>query len=390
MSAGLYVSVGDADADLAALGLMENWNREGVSDPLAKPNLNAFRPGQLKMGAAFELHTRAAINLFRGRRAEPEKGVRPVIGLLRFANQVSKVWTGASRNDPIADLILIRTEEAFERADAKVDQALSRVNSMIDAMASQGFSISNSLSVNPVKLELGFSTPWAWKGAQLLKKYDQLILSSLTAQHLALIVDSDDWNLLVNQTARALRNFFIQPDAYVLTNLKRHDFKRTSKYLRRHYGKAKRGVPFVPEDILKGERRAKIAPSIKHFEQINREELAEQRKASAKTTSDKNPAEFGSEQSGVDIESVPLGGNDAGGVSAADVSVVDGAVVTAQSTTENGVVGAPIRKPVKVLDKKSGRTFEAQNPAPPQGAELGDRLGLMGFSRPPITAPVKP
>jgi hypothetical protein len=248
------------------------------------------------------------------------------------------------------------------------------------------------LSVNPVKLELAFSTPWAWKGAQLLKKFDQLILSSLTAQHLALIVDGADWNLLVNQTARALRNFFIQPDAYVLTNLKRHDFKRTSKYLRRHYGKAKRGVPFVPQDILKGERRAKIAPSIKHFEQINREELAEQRKASAKTTGDLNPAESGSVQSGVEFESVPFGDNEASGVGAVDVSAVDGPLVAAQSTTENGVVGAPIGKPVKVLDKKSGRTFEAQSPVQPpaQMAGFSDRVGSMGIFRPPITAPVKP
>lgn len=402
MGVGLYASVGDTDEDLAALDLMESWNREGVSDPLAKPNLNSFRPGHLKMGAAVELHTRAAINLFRGRRAEPEKGVRPVIGLLRFANLVSKVWTGASRNDPIADLILIRTEEAFERADAKVDQALTRVNSMIDGMASQGFSISNSLSVNPVKVELAFSTPWAWKGAQLLKKYDQLILSSLTAQHLALIVDGEDWNLLVNQTARALRNFFIQPDAYVLTNLKRHDFKRTSKYLRRHYGKAKRGVPFVPTDILKGERRAKIAPSIKHYEQINREELAEQRKASARTTGDLNPAESGSEQHGVGVEAaaVPVGGVDTSSLSTdsadtsslrgGDAAVVDGPVD--DQSTVGGSVSAPIGKPVKVLDKKSGQTFEVQNPVQPQAQVAGfsDRVGSMGIFRPPITAPVKP
>ena len=282
MNVGLYASVGDADGDLAALGQIDEWNQEGVSDPLAKPNLNTFKPGHLKMGAAVELHTRAAINLFRGRRAEPEKGVRPINGLLRFANQVSKVWTGASRNDPIADLILIRVEESFERAEAKVDKALNRVNSMIEAMASQGFSISQSLSVSPVKVELSFSTPWAWKGALLLKKFDQLILASLTAKHLALIVDSTDWNILVNQSASALRNFFIQPDAYVLTNLKRHDFKRTSKYLRRHYGKAKRGVPFVPTDILRGERRAKVAPAIKHYENIAREELAEARLVDAK------------------------------------------------------------------------------------------------------------
>ncbi len=254
--------------------MSDDWNQPGQSDPISGPGTVNMTPGKLSMKAEVKFHSRLAINLFRGRKADPAKGIRPIIGLARFAQQSAQVWSSASRDDPMADMILIRIEEAHDAAELLLKNCLAVAEGMLESL--NGFSIDVEESIRPVSLELKFYSPWAWKGALLLKKYDELVRASLTARHMGLLT-SEDWTKTINSTGTAIRHMFVQADAFVMTPLKRSNFTRTKKAVEKKYAERKRAFLYVPREVLIGELRAKLSPPIKKYEQIEREERALER-----------------------------------------------------------------------------------------------------------------
>lgn len=240
----------------------EHWNDPTLTTGLSGPGRVDIGPGKLVMKASMQLHTRLAVNMFRGRRSDTERGVHAIQGLLGFAQKVSTVWTGASNDDPIADLYLIRVEEAFDRASTLLDMTTGVIKELLSGM--EGFEIDVSESDKPVVVEMQFLTPWSWQAASLLRRYDELIRMCLTARHIGLLTQ-DEWQQTVRKVGNAIRHLFKVPDDYLFTGLRRFRMGGRIKRARSMYAKHGMEFPTIPQEVLALTRRARFAPPIKPY-----------------------------------------------------------------------------------------------------------------------------
>ena len=58
----------------------ERWNDPKLTTGLSGPGRVDTGPGKLVMKASMQLHTRLAVNMFRGRRSDPARGVHAIQG----------------------------------------------------------------------------------------------------------------------------------------------------------------------------------------------------------------------------------------------------------------------------------------------------------------------
>lgn len=241
-----------------------NWNRSEVGD-VSLPSRSSA-PSVMRMGAHMDLHSHLAINLFRGRRSAPENGVRAVIGLARFARQVALVWSAAEQDDPYADQCLLDIEVEFEEAKRLLDEREKTLASIVDGM--EGLTVDIQTSVKPARIDLQFYCPWAFRAAQLLIQFDRVVRLGLTARHLGLF-GNDDWSAVVRDSSRVLRHIFALPNRWISTGVTREDFRKKNKVTKRalaRYAEIKDSRLELSEAVMRGEVRAKLAPSNKALE----------------------------------------------------------------------------------------------------------------------------
>ena len=241
-----------------------NWNQDGLSDPAAGrvPPL----PSQMKMGAKMELHSHLAINLFRGRRGDPDAKRRPIYGLARFARQIAMVWSAAEKDDPYADQCILDVEAKYHEAVSIFTEREKNLSDIIEGL--DGLDIEIQTSVKPAGIDLQFFCPWAYKATVLLLQFDRMVRLGLTARHLGLMGDQD-WDAVISDSARVLRNIFALPSRWISTGVTRDDCRKKTKVAKRAlgmYAERKEGRLVLLDKVLSGEVRAKISPVSKELE----------------------------------------------------------------------------------------------------------------------------
>lgn len=245
---------------VAARTAIKRANQPGMADPLVGPGTANMSPGAMQMSAVVKFHSTQSINLFRGRKGDPAKGVRPIIGLARFARQVSLVWSAASIDDPYADQVLLDIENAYETAKAALESREKNMRDLLDGM--EDFEVTLQASVDPVEITLQFYSPWGFRGAMLLKQFDKLVRMALTARHIGIFTESD-WLSIVRDSARALRHMFNEVDGWVSTGVKREDIRNNTAVAKRaanRYSELKKGFLVVDQEVIDGLYRAKLSP----------------------------------------------------------------------------------------------------------------------------------
>ncbi len=245
----------------------QTWNTYGKADPLAGPMTGGMSPGPMSMAANMQLHSRLSINLFRGRKGEPDKNIRPIIGLARFGRQVALVWSAAAEDDPFADQTLINIELAYDTANRLIKDRSEALAALVDGM--DGFEVQYQESVEPVSLDLKFYSPWGFRGAVLLREFDVLVRRALTARHLGLFTN-DDWQNVVHDSQRALRHMFAEVDSWVNTGVRRQDMDQNNRVAKRAqsvYTELKKGYLVLDSDVMQGFVRAKLAPPNKRLQE---------------------------------------------------------------------------------------------------------------------------
>lgn len=247
-----------------------HWNQIGVSETEAGIDAINMVPGPMQMKAKIKLHTKLAINLFRGRKGDSERDVRGIVGLARFARQAAMVWSAAAIDDPYADMCLLDVEHAYEDAEKLIDARIKTLEGILNGV--EDFEVETQASVEPVVIDLEFFSPWGYRGALLLRKLDKLIRLALTASHIGLIMH-DDWNRIVSDSLRAVRHTFVQITGWTHTAVNRADIRANNKVAKRakqRYLELKRGYLVVDADVLNGSVRAKMAPANKIEETAKR------------------------------------------------------------------------------------------------------------------------
>ncbi len=242
---------------------MQHWNKKGLSEAEAGIESIDMIPGKLEMKAKVKLHTKLTINLFRGRQAVPEKNIRGIIGLARFARQTALVWSAAAIDDPYADQCLIDIETAWNDARNLIEARTKSLKELLNGM--EDFEVETQASINPVTIELNFYSPWGYRGALLLRDLDKLILLAMTGKHIGLILDSD-WDRIVTDSLRAVRHMFAEVLHWRHTAVTRQDLLTNNKVAQRAKQKylqikqIKAGYLDLSRDVFDGNLRAELSP----------------------------------------------------------------------------------------------------------------------------------
>lgn len=217
-----------------------------------------FTPGALQGDVWLTIQTYQAQSLVRGRRATDGKPA--IIGLIGFADRLKSLWQAIRMDDPYADWWLLKVEEGIADSRAQLCRLQQGMEDLFVSNGALEFSVAQSS--RPQRVSLQFANPYAFRAAQLLGEYDQLMCTDMTLHHLGIDMPTD----LVDQVAgcgRRIRGVFALPQGYHCLDIRRYDIRQNSPLA----VKARERLGDVPEDILCGDRLPSLRPVA--FQQIN-------------------------------------------------------------------------------------------------------------------------
>ncbi len=219
-----------------------------------KPISLLRQPGALRSQTSLEIQTRQAQRLVYGRRAE---GGKPAIfGLLRFGTMLRPIWEGAATDDPWADWCLVQIERELLEAREAMESHMAQVQSQLKSRPAMDVAVAQS--VEPVKVDLTFTSPYAFMGAYLLADYDVLARAILTGRHIGLF-DRDTSERMLREGGRIVRRAFNTAQGYKYLGVCREDLRQGTQKA----GRATDMLGALPQPVIDGTLRAAHAPDIR-------------------------------------------------------------------------------------------------------------------------------
>lgn len=210
-------------------------------------------PGPLRSESWITLQTRQAQRLVSGRRAED--GTPGIVGLTRFASMLRPLWTAARADDPWADWWLLKVHDAIELGHQELDALLEHVSGLLKK--TPNVSVTMAVSIEPLKVPLTFTNPYAFRGAYLLAKFDDLVRAVLTARHVAML-DRDSSERLIADGGRQVRRAYNAALGYRFLAISREDARLMTARIK----EAEAQMGALPQDIIDAKLRAPFAPDI--------------------------------------------------------------------------------------------------------------------------------
>ncbi len=211
-------------------------------------------PGNLQGGATLVIQTRQAQRLLNGRAKSKDKA--GIIGLNHFSRLMRVIWLAASQDDPYADWYLVQVLKSIEDTRTELAQLDQEIQQHLQCVRGVEFDLAQSTS--PARVPLSFATPYGYMGAYLIADYDALVRAILTAQHVGLLfrVASER---LIRESARRIRRIFTIPVGWKQLAVTREDIQQQHPCAQR----AREAMGDLPDDILAGTRRARVAPVLR-------------------------------------------------------------------------------------------------------------------------------
>ena len=224
------------------------------ADPVVDYKTAADRPGRLRGTSHLTIETRQAQRLVYGRaQSEAQQGI---IGLVKFAMIMGRIWRAAELDDPYADWYLLQIHEALTTAQAEIKQATGQVQKRLKSVSGVDIDVAHSLE--PVQVPLHFPNAYGYMGGYLIADYDTLVRSVLTAVHVALMTRDEGKHLLHN-FGRMIRHSFLLPTRWKYCITTRDDIHQTTQ----RGAMAVEAMGELPQEILDEIRRAPHAPTIR-------------------------------------------------------------------------------------------------------------------------------
>ena len=220
-----------------------------------KKTVSSLRqPGVLRSQTSLEIQTRQAQRLVYGRRAKDGKPA--LIGLTRFGTMIRVIWSGASVDDPWADWSLVQIENDLLLARETLESLLTRVQNQLTSLRAMDVSVAHS--VEPIKVDLTFTSPYGFMAAYLLADYDVLVRSILTARHIGLF-DRDTTERNLHEGGRIVRRALNAAHGYRYLGVCREDVRQGTQKAAR----AEEMLGSLPKEVIDGTLRAAHAPDIR-------------------------------------------------------------------------------------------------------------------------------
>lgn len=164
-----------------------------------KLNQKEVRAGALQSSLSILLHTHYAIRLWEGRKTEKVSGdgkPRPgIISMPQVIARAGQATRDAERDNPWADMLLVRLEEALSQASEQIRQQVAGLEAVLNNIPGN-IVISDIASSSPVNIGVFSSSPLGYRCVWLLVGYDELVMKAFHAFHYGLISRAQRDNIL--------------------------------------------------------------------------------------------------------------------------------------------------------------------------------------------------
>ncbi len=210
----------------------------------------------LREGVTLVLMSRQGQRLVHGRSMEVAKHSdrSPIIGLLKFAAMVRVIWLSAAYDDPYADWWLIRIDQSLRDSRSGLDEEVQGLQDCLDKVPAE-INMESMALINPTRVPLKFSCPYAFIAAYLLGDYDHFVQRSLSARHIGAL-SRDESERSIALCGRHIRRAFISASGYRCLGLTRDDVRQNTA--RGQAAKMRMGT--VPADVLASVQEAVHMP----------------------------------------------------------------------------------------------------------------------------------
>lgn len=153
------------------------------------------------------IHTIEAHRLFQGRSSEPSKRVNAIIGGKRVASALKNLWVLTGKDNPYAEWALLRHEFGISEVQQALERQIASAKEMLESQRKRGLNLSVVQSERPMKLNLGFCSPYGYAISMLIVDYDYFVRIQKTLQRKNLLTDEQTRTSL-SEMSRAILSVF--------------------------------------------------------------------------------------------------------------------------------------------------------------------------------------
>lgn len=204
------------------------------------------------------IHTKDAMRFFIGRGEDPEGKVSRIPGAKSVGTALRQFWFASGNDNPFADWALLMAEQSLDERKKSLEHRRAKALAQMEELGKQGLYFAVLRSSNPVRLELGFKSPYGFLIAHLVVVFDHFVRIIKTLQSRDLI-SADEARLEIRNELRPLRALFGQIQRWesllgrpAFNKLTRADFGSTSMDVRQRIEEINEMWPGLPAEILNG------------------------------------------------------------------------------------------------------------------------------------------
>lgn len=217
--------------------------------------------GLLLSELTIELHTQHAIGLWKGRSGIAEgkgKGAsKPsIISMPRFLGLVTEINKDALRNNPWADMAMLKLENVIARGHRQLEKLIARFDKVMGSIP-EGVTLSKSRASRPQIIEVYTTTPLGYRGVFLLIGYDQFAQRVIQAANYGFISHNQRHDFL-SDGSRLVREMYGVVTIYESAAASRQDAIEDNAAWRQACERL--GMPTFP--VLLGRSRSSYAPPV--------------------------------------------------------------------------------------------------------------------------------
>ena len=153
------------------------------------------------------LHTRESSRLFMGRMVEPGAQGYGQSGAKKVGAALRAVWYLSGGDNPYADFALIETNDRLAQMVQDLDQQTRAMEERLGQLRKRGLSFSVLKADPPVKVVLGFRSPYGYAVVNLVSTFDYFVRVVKTMVRKDLLTDKEGYSQIYTAT-RGCRSVF--------------------------------------------------------------------------------------------------------------------------------------------------------------------------------------
>jgi integrating conjugative element protein (TIGR03761 family) len=231
---------------------MRNYeHRKGVDSLVTDAEAAGFR----QMGRLVDeeadymiLHTLEAYRLFSGRGASPDSTVYAIPGGRRQAGVLKALYELTANSNPYAEWALLLHEQLHRKVQTQIAEAIEKAEQRFTAMRDRGLGIHLQVSASPLRVSLGYRSPYGYAISELCVDYDRFVRYVRTLERKNQLNSSHAY-LKIREVTRAIRFAWIE-------------LMRFERYLSKEEMRPLSRLDFLTTADAEGQKRALAAQTM--------------------------------------------------------------------------------------------------------------------------------